>query len=398
MSLPSSLVVVIPTYQRPDWIRRAVRSLAAQSRPPDEVIAVARDTDTPTHDSIAGLAREGLPFPLRRELVTTPGFMPPVERGLAAANGDVVAVMDDDAEAADGWAARLLAALPRSGGRCGRRPLHKHGGGRSPELGPRHRSRRLCRPVRHTSSAGCIAGPRSRARSRSSFLMGGNMSFRREVARRIQFDMELNRNVAQGYEVDIGLQVKRMGWKIVFDPEIAIRHYSAPRATAGSAEPRGRGDEVVLLQPRPRGAAAAAVSAGRGRDRLPVRVGERRAPGLPPRSPSVRAPPRLDARMASAALDGRLTRGPQRDPRSHASGVVTAVLVSHPHVAAVSTGVAESLASDGKLAGLFTGVAFTPTAGAAGSPVSLAARRPVIGTGSSPASRRDGSRAGRASS
>jgi len=43
------------------------------------------------------------------------------------------------------------------------------------------------------------------------FMLGGNMSFRREVARRIQFDMTLNRNVAQGYEVDIGLQVRRMG-------------------------------------------------------------------------------------------------------------------------------------------------------------------------------------------
>ena len=38
---------------------------------------------------------------------------------------------------------------------------------------------------------------------------------------------------------------------------------------------------------------------------------------------------------------------------------MTAVLVSHPHVAAVSAGLAERLAVAGKLAGFFTGVAFT---------------------------------------
>ena len=108
MTLPSSLSVVIPTYQRPDWIRRAVRSLAVQSRPPDEVIAVARDTDLPTQEAIAETQTTTLPFCLRQELVTEPGFMPPVKAGLGAAQGDIIAVMDDDAEAEDGWAARLL--------------------------------------------------------------------------------------------------------------------------------------------------------------------------------------------------------------------------------------------------------------------------------------------------
>jgi hypothetical protein len=52
----------------PEWIRRAVLSLAAQSRSPDEVIAVARDTYTPIHESIASLQQQALPFALRRQL------------------------------------------------------------------------------------------------------------------------------------------------------------------------------------------------------------------------------------------------------------------------------------------------------------------------------------------
>jgi glycosyltransferase involved in cell wall biosynthesis len=57
---------------------------------------------------------------------------------------------------------------------------------------------------------------------------------------------------------------------------------------------------------------------------------------------------------------------------------VTAVLVSHPHVAAVSLGLATTLSEVGKLAGYFTGVAFAPGSLAAGVAERIAARRPVI--------------------
>jgi alpha-maltose-1-phosphate synthase len=53
-------------------------------------------------------------------------------------------------------------------------------------------------------------------------------------------------------------------------------------------------------------------------------------------------------------------------------------MVSHPHVAAVSAGLAESLAEAGKLAGYFTGVAFTPASVSGRIAGLLAARRPVL--------------------
>ena len=45
-----SMTVVIPTYDRPSWLRRAIRSLGRQTSPPEQVLAVARSTDTPTLD------------------------------------------------------------------------------------------------------------------------------------------------------------------------------------------------------------------------------------------------------------------------------------------------------------------------------------------------------------
>lgn len=306
MAPPPLLSVVIPTYQRPQWIRRAVRSLAVQTRPPDEVIAVARDTDVPTHDSIAALQAEGLPFKLRRELVSEPGFIPPVRTGVAAATGDVVAVMDDDAEAEDGWAARLLghygdAGVGAVGGRC----INT-----SDEKGPT--------PVPDADRVGYVNGvgqfvgrmyhrPTFDRPVEVDFLMGGNMSFRREITARLEFDMQLNRNVAQGYEVDLGLQVKRLGWKIIFDPQLAIRHYSAPRATVGLRTFEAESIQWYAFNQLRVGLRR--LSPARGSISLVYQflVGERPAPGVLPLvfSPLAR---RLgfETRHAPAALKGRL--------------------------------------------------------------------------------------------
>jgi GT2 family glycosyltransferase len=230
MSGPS-FSVVIPTYQRPDWIKRAVRSLVEQTRPPDEVIPVARDTDTPTHAAIDEVAGWKLPFALRRELVVAPGFMPPVERGLAVASGDIVAIMDDDAEAQEDWAARLIGhyANPRVGA-VGGRYINTSAEGPTPVP--------TVDRVGYVTPLGQFVGdmycqPTFSEPIEVDFMLGGNMSFRREIARKLEFDMELNRNVAQGYEIDVGLQVKNMGWKLLFDPLLAVRHYSAPRETVG---------------------------------------------------------------------------------------------------------------------------------------------------------------------
>jgi GT2 family glycosyltransferase len=306
MTAPASLSVVIPTFQRPDWIRRAVRSLAVQSRPPDEVIAVARDTDLPTHEAIAETQRSALPFSLRRELVSVPGFMPPVEAGLAVAQGEVVAVMDDDAEAEDGWSARLLSNYGDSSvGAVGGRVINIHGGVVADVP--------LASRVGYVTVLGRFVGnmycrPAFEEPIEVDFMLGGNMSFRREAARRLEFDMELNRNVAQGYEVDIGLQVRAMGWKVMFDPKLAIRHYSAPRATVGM-RPEADADGIkwysfnharVALRRLPASRSAIAFA-------YQLAIGERRAPGL---LPLALAPLGrklgFDMRAARAALSGRL--------------------------------------------------------------------------------------------
>jgi GT2 family glycosyltransferase len=306
MPLPATLSVVIPTYQRPVWIKRAIRSLAVQNRPPDEVVAVARDTDVPTHEAIDELRATSLPFSLRRELVSTPGFMPPVERGMAAAMGEVIAVVDDDAEVVEGWAERLLAhyagdTVGAVGGRCIN--IYDDVPAQVPSVDR----------VGYVSPLGRFVGnmycdTTFTAPVEVDFMLGGNMSVRQSVARRLEFDMELNRNVAQGYEVDLGLQIKAMGWKVLFDPLMAIRHYSAPRPTVGLRGAEADAEGVrwysynharVALRRLPLMQRSVAFA-------YQLLVGERRAPGVLPLalSPLARRAG-FEVNVAAEAFKGR---------------------------------------------------------------------------------------------
>jgi GT2 family glycosyltransferase len=300
------LSVVIPTYQRPEWLARAVMSLGAQTRLPDEVLAVVRDTDSPTHEAVAQLRDRGLPFPLRRVDVHEPGFMPPVREGMRAADGDIVAVLDDDAEALRDWADRLLAhyADPTVGG-VGGRCINMTGDVPTP-VGTVKR-------VGYTTWRGQFVGqmfqrPLFTKPIDVDFLLGGCMSYRCCVARKLCFDMELNRDVSFNYEVDLGLQVREMGWRLVFDPAIAVRHYTAPRSVVGTRKVDNTEgvfwyahNEMRIVLRRLRGSRRVLGAAWR------VAVGERRAPGVVAwaLAPLVRHIG-FEGSLARAALSGRL--------------------------------------------------------------------------------------------
>jgi glycosyltransferase involved in cell wall biosynthesis len=230
-----TLSVVVPTFQRPDWIKRAIGSLARQTRLPDEVIPIMRDTDEPTHRAVAEVAAGAPPFPLRPALVVEPGFLPPVRAGLALATGDVVAVLDDDAEALPSWIEGILRHYDDAAvGAVGGRYINMIGDVEQEvaETDTVGRVTRLGRFVGNMYKRPTFAAPVD-----VDFMIGGCMSFRREVARRLEFDMALNRNVGYGYEVDLGLQVRGMGWRIRFDPAVQVRHYSAPRQITGLRAP-----------------------------------------------------------------------------------------------------------------------------------------------------------------
>jgi hypothetical protein len=160
-------------------------------------------------------------------LVTTaPGTVAAENAAIEAATGDILAFTDDDAAPRVDWLRRIEAhfqADPALGGLGGRDWMHM---GDRPVTGARS-------VVNKVQWFGRIIGynhlgvgePRE-----VDVLKGVNMSFRRQAIGSIRFDARLRGNGAQVHlDHSFALAVKRAGWKLVYDPEVTVDHYLAPR-------------------------------------------------------------------------------------------------------------------------------------------------------------------------
>jgi len=100
----ATVAAVIPTWNRRDLLATLLRSLAAQSRPFEEIIVVDNGSD----DDSANLAERAGAKVLR--LGRNLGFAPAVNRGIEAADAEWVAILNNDVTLEPDWLANLLSA------------------------------------------------------------------------------------------------------------------------------------------------------------------------------------------------------------------------------------------------------------------------------------------------
>ena len=79
------VTVIVPTYKRPDDLRRCLDALKDQTKPPARVVVVRRDIDTATETMLAGYDRGALPMVIR--VVTVPGVVAALPEPLWRAGG-----------------------------------------------------------------------------------------------------------------------------------------------------------------------------------------------------------------------------------------------------------------------------------------------------------------------
>lgn len=270
-----TMSVVVPTWRRPEHLSRCLAGLEAQVRRADEVVVVARQEDTETWGVIER-AEAGC-LAIRSVAVTAPGMVPSLNVGLHAATGEVVVITDDDTVPHPDWLERMEAAFAldrRIGGVGGRDWLHE--GDRVVDD-----ARSVVGKVRwygrvvgnHHLGAG---QPRD-----VDVLKGANMAFRREAIRGVRIAELRGRDTQPHWEWDVCLPVKRAGWRLVYDPAIAVDHFRAPRLDEDQRTGRpisALANEVynetyILLRHLPRLRAAVVLAYG-------LAVGTRLAPGL----------------------------------------------------------------------------------------------------------------------
>lgn len=216
------IAVLIPTYRRRKDLRRCLDAVSRQVRPADQVVVVMRPDDEESRHAV----EEGGRSDVTRVFVHTPGQIAALNEGLRAVQTDVVAITDDDAAPRPEWLQLIAAHFRRDpllGGLGGRDWIHQHG---RLEDGAKRVVGIVTWYGRLVGNHHLGAGPSREV----DVLKGANMSFRMSALNGVRFDERLRGTGAQVFnELGVCLAVKKRGWRIVYDPSLAVDHYPAVR-------------------------------------------------------------------------------------------------------------------------------------------------------------------------
>ena len=226
-----STSVLIPSFQRADKLTIGLQSLAAQTLLPSEVIVVWQANDTTTRDAVEQL-RQTLPYPLKVLHCSEAGIIPAENTALDAAKGEIILLCDDDVVTPPGWISRHLSFYsdPTIGAVGGGANNYNRDGSPFPK--------RKIQPIGHLTWYGKSYGNMydqveewiSRPPIDVAHLVGYNFSVRRCAFDR--FESGLKR-YWQMFELDVCLQVKSRGYRVVFDFANVVEHYPTNTAYSG---------------------------------------------------------------------------------------------------------------------------------------------------------------------
>ncbi len=215
--------VIVPSWRRVDSLSRCLRALAAQSRAPNEVVVGVRRDDADSARAVESLART-YPVPLRLATSAESGVVAAMNAALAMCRADstIIALTDDDTEPRRDWIERLAGCFadPTVGG-AGGRDWQPH------ERGDRAVVGKVQWFGRTIGNHHLGAGP---ARD-VDVLKGANCAYRAPLLRALKFDDRLAGAGAQLFwELALCLPIRRAGWRLVYDPAIAVEHHVEPRS------------------------------------------------------------------------------------------------------------------------------------------------------------------------
>lgn len=221
----ASLTIVIPTYNRPGPVVDCIRSIVQGRTMPSEIIVVGREGDTKTAEALRQ-AQEicSRKTTLRVGWVTRPGHLAPVQKGLELSSSEIVAFLDDDVTVTPEWLGQLLTSFDDAKvGVVGGRVITPAA------AAPRLKGKPGCTSWygRHWGNVASLEGDSA---VDVHGVMECNWAWRRSVLTAMKFDPVLNFDDASMYGLDLCLQAKGEGYRVIYEPRAVVFHHAAARA------------------------------------------------------------------------------------------------------------------------------------------------------------------------
>jgi cellulose synthase/poly-beta-1,6-N-acetylglucosamine synthase-like glycosyltransferase len=222
-----TLSVIVCTHQRPQDLERCLAGLAAHAAAAE--VIVVDSASKPAVAPAVEAFNDRLPR-LRYVYVEQPGLSLARNAGIAAATGEIVAFLDDDAVPEAGWPDAIKDAFAAPGVGC-------VGGACRPAFAadrPRWLSDRLLQLAGITR----FGTERREPRSSAEWPFGANMAFRREaLADAGEFSTALGRRgrvLLSGEDSNMVARVLACGWRVLLEPRAVVAHtVAAERCESG---------------------------------------------------------------------------------------------------------------------------------------------------------------------
>ncbi|MGB2710931.1 MAG: glycosyltransferase, partial [Conexibacter sp.] len=220
------VTVVVCTHNGAATIEDCLKGVAALDYPNYEAIVV----DDGSTDATASIVAR---FPgIRRLRTDHAGLSNARNAGLDAADGEIVAYLDDDARPDRHWLHHLATSFARS----------EHAGIGGPNVQP---------PVEGLLARAIAGGPGGPIHvllsdTVAEHIPGCNMAFRRSALRAIGgFDARFR---TAGDDVDVCWRLQERGWTLGFSPAAVVDHHARPTLRAFWRQQRGYGRAEALLE------------------------------------------------------------------------------------------------------------------------------------------------------
>jgi GT2 family glycosyltransferase len=211
--------IIIPTCNRPFLLKHCIEHVLAQPYARKEIIVVDSSSDDESEGVVAQYP-EVISVRIRGQRNNRPQAK---NQGMTYASGDIIAFIDDDSMVLPGWLDTVIDihrddTIGAAGGRVLRKPLPYS----EEESGP---PRMIVKPSGRVIWEG--AELVSTERVDVDHLISCNVSFRRDALEQIGgFDPNYTITSLRE-ETDICIRVKKAGWRLVYEPTMAVMHYSA---------------------------------------------------------------------------------------------------------------------------------------------------------------------------
>jgi GT2 family glycosyltransferase len=207
------VAVVVPNWNGRRWLAKCLESLAAQTRPPVEIVIV----DNGSVDDSLELARSSQ-LPVRIiELGHNTGFAFAANRGIEAAAADAVALVNTDIVLAPDWMERMTAVLEAdpSLGAVACKMVQMNGSGTLYDTGDFLRRDGVCEQRgRFEPDDGRYDHP-----GEAFAPCAGAAVYRRRAVLDVSgFD---ERFFSYLEDVDLGLRLRLAGWRCAYEPAVA---------------------------------------------------------------------------------------------------------------------------------------------------------------------------------